>query len=213
VTEEFTGKELDDETGLNYFGARYYDPMIGIWNTVDPARQFTSPYLYVGSWYNPLNGIDPNGAIFGWIDKIREAHYARNKLNNPPPNINEAFQRADGKLLSTDESIYHMNGSLGKQNKKFVFADGSEGVYNSMTGLPDNSHQNMGTYNYMNSKGIMSIETFGHFVYDMIPYWIWGNNEFDTTPLPDRVFGPSVDLHTEGQAGFDEGGIQIEHDP
>jgi RHS repeat-associated protein len=64
VTEEFTGKELDDETGLNYFGARYYDPMIGIWNTVDPARQFTSPYLYAGNGMNPVVGIDPDGRAF-----------------------------------------------------------------------------------------------------------------------------------------------------
>jgi RHS repeat-associated protein len=63
VTEEFTGKELDDETGLNYFGARYYDPMIGIWNTVDPARQFTSPYLYAGNGYNVVNGVDKDGKV------------------------------------------------------------------------------------------------------------------------------------------------------
>ena len=47
VTENFTGKERDDEIELNYFGARYLDPMLGMWISVDPARQFTSPYLYV----------------------------------------------------------------------------------------------------------------------------------------------------------------------
>ena len=30
VTENFTGKELDDETELNYFGARYLDPILGM---------------------------------------------------------------------------------------------------------------------------------------------------------------------------------------
>lgn len=47
VTENFTGKEKDDEIELNYFGARYLDPMLGMWISVDPARQFASPYLYV----------------------------------------------------------------------------------------------------------------------------------------------------------------------
>ncbi len=61
VTENFTGKEKDDETDLNYFGARYLDPMIGMWTSVDPARQFASPYLYVGNGYNPVNVIDPDG--------------------------------------------------------------------------------------------------------------------------------------------------------
>jgi len=33
----FTGKELDVATGLYYFGARYYDPHLGIWASPDPA--------------------------------------------------------------------------------------------------------------------------------------------------------------------------------
>ena len=31
VTENFTGKEHDDEIALDYFGARYLDPMLGMW--------------------------------------------------------------------------------------------------------------------------------------------------------------------------------------
>jgi RHS repeat-associated protein len=61
ITETFTGKELDEETGfggLYYFGARYYDPVIGVWITPDAARQFASPYAYSP---NPLNSIDPDG--------------------------------------------------------------------------------------------------------------------------------------------------------
>ena len=38
VTENFTGKERDDETEFDYFGARYLDPMLGMWISVDPAR-------------------------------------------------------------------------------------------------------------------------------------------------------------------------------
>ena len=33
----FAGKELDEETGLYYFGARYYDPRTGLWPSTDPA--------------------------------------------------------------------------------------------------------------------------------------------------------------------------------
>ncbi|WP_217990594.1 RHS repeat domain-containing protein [Fibrobacter sp. UWT3] len=61
VTENFTGKERDDETQLDYFGARYLDPMLGMWISVDPARQFASPYLYAGNGMNPVNIIDPEG--------------------------------------------------------------------------------------------------------------------------------------------------------
>ena len=59
VTENFTGKEKDDETDLNYFGARYLDPMLGMWISVDAARQHFSPYTYGSN--NPIVRIDPDG--------------------------------------------------------------------------------------------------------------------------------------------------------
>ena len=59
VTENFTGKELDDEIALNYFGVRYLDPMLGLWISVDPKRQYQNPYIYVGN--NPIMGTDPDG--------------------------------------------------------------------------------------------------------------------------------------------------------
>jgi len=34
---KFTGKELDEETGLYYFGARYYDAKFSSWISTDPA--------------------------------------------------------------------------------------------------------------------------------------------------------------------------------
>jgi RHS repeat-associated protein len=46
---KFNGKELDESTGLYYYGARYYDPSLSIWMSVDPlAEQFPNftPYNY-----------------------------------------------------------------------------------------------------------------------------------------------------------------------
>jgi RHS repeat-associated protein len=34
---KFTGKELDPETGLYYYGARYYDPVLSRWISADPV--------------------------------------------------------------------------------------------------------------------------------------------------------------------------------
>jgi hypothetical protein len=35
--------------------------MLGMWISVDPARQFSSPYLYAGNGMNPVNIVDPDG--------------------------------------------------------------------------------------------------------------------------------------------------------
>ena len=64
VPYQFTGKEFDTGVGLHYFGARYYDARIGRWLVSDPARQYFSPYVYVGN--RPLSFIDPNGE-FAWL--------------------------------------------------------------------------------------------------------------------------------------------------
>ena len=66
----FNGKELDTETGLYYYGARYYNPSTALWLGVDPlASKYpgVSPYVYcVG---NPVKYVDPDGRVVG-IAKI-----------------------------------------------------------------------------------------------------------------------------------------------
>jgi RHS repeat-associated protein len=60
--EGYTGKERDAETGLDYFGARYYLGAIGRWGAVDALTdQYPSwsPYTYVLN--SPLRLVDPNG--------------------------------------------------------------------------------------------------------------------------------------------------------
>jgi RHS repeat-associated protein len=61
---KFSGKELDEEQGLKkyHFGWRDYDPELGRWNVVDPARQYASPYVYGGN--NPIIGYDEDGRFF-----------------------------------------------------------------------------------------------------------------------------------------------------
>jgi RHS repeat-associated protein len=60
--EGYTGKERDAETGLDYFGARYYLGAIGRWGGVDALTdQYPSwsPYTYVLN--SPLRLVDPDG--------------------------------------------------------------------------------------------------------------------------------------------------------
>ena len=56
----FNGKELDTETGLYYYGARYYDPRVSLWLNVDPLAEKTmTPYAYTNN--NPIMLVDPTG--------------------------------------------------------------------------------------------------------------------------------------------------------
>ncbi|MCI0695565.1 DNRLRE domain-containing protein, partial [candidate division KSB1 bacterium] len=56
---QFTGKELDNVTGLYYFGARYYERSIGRWLVPDPIVSDFSPYSYAHN--SPLQYVDPDG--------------------------------------------------------------------------------------------------------------------------------------------------------
>ena len=58
----FSAKERDSETGLSYFGSRYYSSDLSIWLSVDPmAGKYpsVSPYVYCAD--NPVRLVDPNG--------------------------------------------------------------------------------------------------------------------------------------------------------
>jgi len=74
---QFAGKERDAETGLDYFGARYYSSGIGRFTTADSSiasldaaimePQLWNRYVYVSN--NPLRKVDPDGR---WE---RDVHY------------------------------------------------------------------------------------------------------------------------------------------
>jgi RHS repeat-associated protein len=64
----FTGRELDSESGLYYYRARYYDPTTGRFLQKDPhpgsvglPTTILNPYTYANN--NPSNLVDPNGNL------------------------------------------------------------------------------------------------------------------------------------------------------
>ncbi|MFA6521928.1 MAG: RHS repeat-associated core domain-containing protein, partial [Candidatus Gracilibacteria bacterium] len=72
--KKYTGKELDSETGLYYYGARYYDSRISRFISLDPAginlsdiRSFTNPQgwnMYSYALNNPVRYTDPTGKFW-----------------------------------------------------------------------------------------------------------------------------------------------------
>ena len=87
TTKLFTGQRLD-ATGLYYYNARYYDPLIGRFISPDTVVQdFSNPqtlnrYTYCAN--NPLIYTDPSGNIvdFGYDDAMLQYHlYGPNGTN------------------------------------------------------------------------------------------------------------------------------------
>jgi len=69
AAEDYTGHELDAETGMHYAGARYYMSALGRWTSTDPlADKYPaySPYNYVLG--NPSNAFDPDGKLVIFIN-------------------------------------------------------------------------------------------------------------------------------------------------
>ena len=58
----FNAKEFDEETGMYYYGARYYEPRLSLWMAVDPKMEkYQNVSAYVYCLNNPLKIIDPDG--------------------------------------------------------------------------------------------------------------------------------------------------------
>ena len=59
---ELNAKEFDEETGMYYYGARYYEPKLSLWMSVDPSAE-EKPWLtiYCYTRNNPIILVDPDG--------------------------------------------------------------------------------------------------------------------------------------------------------
>src|SRR5690554_2541927 len=69
---KFTGKDLDEDTGLYYFNARWYDSEVGRFISEDPAKDGVNWYTYAAN--NPLIYVDPTGMITYTDDELRQQY-------------------------------------------------------------------------------------------------------------------------------------------
>ena len=169
---KFTGKEQDEETNYDYFGARYYTPeFFNIWLSVDPmADKYPniSPYHYC-SW-NPIKIIDPNGED-GFIVS-EDGHFSRfndvggknydvifsnNSTNKPNLDESKALRVEKGFVNTQSSSKASIYDNDTKQSKLVPYNSfnikGDEKAKETYEFLSANTHVEWGVLSYGSEKG------------------------------------------------------------
>ena len=85
---KFNGKEMDAETGLYYYGARYMNPVTSLWYGVDPlAEKYASMGGYVYTLDNPVKLVDTDGRIVNYPKNQRtkrtKVYYKKVVVSSP----------------------------------------------------------------------------------------------------------------------------------
>ena len=178
---KFNGKELDEETGFYYYGARYYNPKFSIWLSTDPlAEQFPgwNPYNY--TMQNPINLVDPDGkepidprtgkpislnlnraAVYD-VNHIKNTKYKpvvdKSLLNNSSPYVTRARDKPDGFY---DGAVYNKHeGNLEHTSKNALGAlqkiYPNNNLIDSDWGSPNDSRwqeaAKLGTYTFLEDR-------------------------------------------------------------
>ncbi|MGF7076227.1 DUF6443 domain-containing protein [Mucilaginibacter sp. 3215] len=128
----YNNKELQEEIGGLYdYGARFYDPVIGRWTTVDPLAESYrtwSPFNYVQN--NPARMTDPDG--MGHFDR------QGNWIADPTDNDTYDFR---SQVTQNGQTFTWMGNNTGWIAENQLPDDQLESMYNGYTRAGQNPYQ------------------------------------------------------------------------
>lgn len=207
LATRITGKERDTETGLDYFGARYYASNMGRWMSPDwaanatavPYAQFGDPqtlnlYGYVRN--NPLGTADLDGHG-EWYD-VKGKHLGTDGVDNG------AVVVANGKVsYSSDHSLIDMSSS-DKPLASFSKAEGAamhDAVDRSNAPTSDDKTGGMHEEGFATTKGQITNAPAG-------AAYKPGNDHIQITVPTTADTTLKVHVHPEGR-----GNVQVQQTP
>ena len=94
---KFNGKEMDEETGLYYYGARYMNPVTSLWYGVDPlAEKYPNYSSHIYCMDNPIKSADLFGTDIWNIDVgsgnvVQKINYIGKDIINLVYNVSEGL--------------------------------------------------------------------------------------------------------------------------
>ncbi|SHL04248.1 RHS repeat-associated core domain-containing protein [Desulforamulus aeronauticus] len=171
----FSGKYSDQFTNLKYTRVAMTTPIL---DNPNLRKKYLDPEVLQGA-----RGNDPygKGVQMETLYYLEMLHYNRNKLNNPPYSEQDAI-RVKWIKLPKSKSVLHQIGEGNESNVKYISPNGKmEAIYNSQGNLVIDP-VNKGTYNFASPS-----DPSNHFYYDMLPYYVLGNEPEDTTTFGDRI--------------------------
>lgn len=140
----FNAKEFDEETGLYYYGARYYEPRLSLWMSTDPMEEKYPDYsTYIYAAQNPIAYSDPTGMEIRGVTKSDAEEF-----------------KSDVHLILGDSKFDNLRSLISLKGKKFqqipdaALADALDGV----TCSEDEMAYISLLVNTINSKEVHSIE-------------------------------------------------------
>ncbi len=137
----FNAKELDEETGLYYYGARYYNPRISLWYGVDPlAEKYPGVSAYAYCVNNPVMLIDPDGMDIWEIDGEGNAKFTNDgkaevTVNGSPiSKFNFTGNERAYAQMGNHYANYNVGGLSKLQNSSVSVINLKEGSENQVVG-------------------------------------------------------------------------------
>ena len=158
-TYTFSAKEKDPETGLSYFGSRYYSSDLSIWLSVDPMSgkyPSLSPYVYCAN--NPVMLVDPNGKDWFENELTGDVYYNRDYRKGDEKSLEGKGWKWMGSNNMFDKSDNDaINSNLDKVSDVSCRQDGVDGIANA-TFTGDNAEAFMNNMGYEKRPLVQDVE-------------------------------------------------------
>lgn len=177
----FNAKELDEETGMYYYEARYYAPPV--FTSRDPLFEkyfWMSPYAYCAN--NPVKYVDPSGRKVRFASNDEETSYNEYK--------EEISRRKNNAFNKIEKQIERQNQGKRIQKNKWVNAYNEYNLYKGIEEELLAIEQSDETFVILMGKNAIGIpdDANGIFIYNFI------SNEFE---IKVRIVGSMGDLAHE----------------